>query len=113
MNILLYEGYEGKQSVLTLIDPRSVSHTITITQTSSATPSLELTSSSTISAGSATAITLLRNSHTGTSPTTIQLCNSINPQVLVDVDSWIENGDSLEFTATLNSGGYVFLIQYD
>lgn len=101
-------GKDGQIFKFSVTSPTGISKTVQFSLSSSKTPTVDLTSTQTISPNTQTLISLNRTTMTTTNPTSIQLYSTTNPSFVYTVLSWTNSSTILTFNVTLNSGKYGF-----
>lgn len=104
------DGKDGQIYKLSVISPTGVSKTVQFSLSSLKTPTIDMTSTQTISPNVQTTISLNRTILPTIIPTSIKLYSTTNPSFVYTVPSWTNTSTVLTFNVTLNSGKYAFKI---
>jgi hypothetical protein len=107
------QGANARAYTFSLTNPMGTTKSIGFSQQTTATPSVNLTSSPTIQPNVASTLTLNRVTLPAVLPEKIQLYSLSNPDFVVDVASWTNSSTVLSFSVTLNSGKYGFRLYDD
>lgn len=103
-------GKDGQVYKFSVISPTGISKTVQFSLSSTKTPTMDLTSTQSISPNTQILISLNRTAMTTTLPTSIQIYSISNPSYVYNVLSWMNTSSVVNFNVTLNSGKYGFKI---
>ncbi len=103
-------GITGRSYTFSLTTPMGVIKSMSFSQSSTATPKVNLVSTAAILPNTPTTINLNRTVLPTIIPEILQLYSLTNSLFIYNVSTWVENSTQLSFNVTLNSGKYGFTL---